>query len=122
MSTDKDTFLHIFSERLALLIKPEGEQKITQKKIAENIGVEQPTVGRWIKGEAIPGGYQLFKLARFLGVSMEYFFAESQVPVAELKDEPTQCRDPRIILLQEEIAEIKSRCKAAETLLQQMQR
>jgi len=40
---------------------------ITQDQIAAAVGVSQPTVGRWLKG-TMPGGFELVKLAEFLGV------------------------------------------------------
>lgn len=54
-----------YLERLAELRKRKG---LTQMDLADQIGVEQPTIQRWEKGKREPNFNQLFALAAALGV------------------------------------------------------
>lgn len=54
-----------YLERLAALRKRKG---LTQVDLAERMGVEQPTIQRWERGQREPKFEQLFKLAEILGV------------------------------------------------------
>lgn len=54
-----------YLDRLAVLRKKRG---FTQATLAEEMGVEQPTVQRWEKGKREPDLGQLIKLAGVLGV------------------------------------------------------
>lgn len=47
--------------------------RLTQQDIAAGVGVSQPTVQRWLTG-TMPGGAEIFRLAKFLGVKVEDFF------------------------------------------------
>lgn len=44
---------------------------VTQKKLAEEIHVTQVTMSRWINGERNPSVYGLYRIAKYLGVTME---------------------------------------------------
>ena len=46
-------------------------QGLTERDVAEQVGVSQQAVSRWRKGEARPGGQRMGKLARALGASIE---------------------------------------------------
>lgn len=48
--------------------------RLTQQDIAAGVGVSQPTVQRWLTGSTMPGGAEIFRLAKFLGVKVEDFF------------------------------------------------
>ncbi|ABD27450.1 putative prophage repressor [Novosphingobium aromaticivorans DSM 12444] len=54
-----------YLERLAALRKRKG---LTQVDLAERMGVEQPTIQRWERGQREPKFEQLFRLAEILGV------------------------------------------------------
>lgn len=47
------------------------EKHITQKSIAEIFGVSKMTVGYWTKGNCIPSGNRLIRLAELLEVTPE---------------------------------------------------
>ena len=47
--------------------------RLTQQDIANGVGVAQPTVQRWLTG-TIPGGAEIYRLAKFLNVTVEHFF------------------------------------------------
>jgi transcriptional regulator with XRE-family HTH domain len=57
--------------------------KLTQAQLADKVGVEQPTIGRWEKGERKPDLEDLDKLAVALGVHPGELFADT-----ELSDQP----------------------------------
>lgn len=48
-----------------------GAREITQKALAENVGVSQPAISGWLNG-AMPDSKQLLALSEALGVSMDY--------------------------------------------------
>ena len=58
-----------FSERLEMIIKA---QNMSQKAIAEYMGIRRPSVSDWKNLGTIPGADTAIKLAHFLGVSVEY--------------------------------------------------
>lgn len=52
------------------------EKGITQKQLADLVGVERSTVAKWETGTAFPGGAKLPKLARALGCTVADLFKE----------------------------------------------
>ena len=56
--------------------------RLTQQDIAAGVGVSQPTVQRWLTGSTMPGGAELFRLAKFLGIKVEDFFENGGTPAA----------------------------------------
>jgi transcriptional regulator with XRE-family HTH domain len=69
----------IYSKAIKRIRKSRG---ITQNKLAEMLGVEQPTVQRWESGARTPGADDMVNLAKALGISpSEFFMDEVQVPV-----------------------------------------
>lgn len=44
---------------------------VTQKKLAEEIHVTQATMSRWMNGERNPSVYALYRVAKYLGATME---------------------------------------------------
>lgn len=57
----------IFGARLSALMR---ERRITQVRLAEEFGVSQAAVFKWLKG-TVPAGETLVRLAQFLGVTPE---------------------------------------------------
>ena len=45
---------------------------ITQKKLAEDLGLRRPTLSDWKRNGAIPAGDICIKIADYLGVSVEW--------------------------------------------------
>lgn len=61
----------IFSERLKTLRK---EKKLTQKELAEQIGISQKSYSHWESGKNEPSLENLIKLADLLEVSLDRLF------------------------------------------------
>ena len=61
----------IFSERLKTLRK---EKKLTQKELAEQIGISQKSYSHWETGKNEPSLENLIKLADLLEVSIDWLF------------------------------------------------
>lgn len=58
-----------FNERLRDLWLKSG---LTQKQIADRIGVERKSVGKWISGEFTPNLMSFIRLCRLFHVSADY--------------------------------------------------
>ena len=76
--------LNIFAKRLGELIK---EHKLVHEDIAQAIDVTRQGVGKWVNGESVPDVLTVAKLAKFLGVSVDYLAGASEIKTtnAELK-------------------------------------
>ena len=61
----------IFSERLKTLRK---EKKLTQKELAEQIGISQKSYSHWETGKNEASFENLIKLADLLEVSIDWLF------------------------------------------------
>ena len=78
----------IFSERLKTLRK---EKKLTQKELAEQIGISQKSYSHWETGKNEPSLENLIKLADLLEVSIDWLFGREQMKVK--KRSPAQLLD-----------------------------
>lgn len=78
----------IFSERLKTLRK---EKKLTQKELAEQIGIKQNSYSDWETGKNEPSLENLIKLADLLEVSIDWLFGREQMKVK--KRSPAQLLD-----------------------------
>ena len=67
-----------FKERFQALVKARGT---TQEAIASLLGVNRVTISKWMAKGIIPRADQAEKIARFLGVSVEYLVAGTS-PIA----------------------------------------
>lgn len=63
--------MKVFSKRLKELRK---EKKLTQKEIAEQIGIKQNSYSDWETGKNEPNFENLIKLADFFEVSLDWLF------------------------------------------------
>ncbi|MFS9335227.1 helix-turn-helix domain-containing protein [Streptococcus peroris] len=63
--------MKVFSKRLKELRK---EKKLTQKEIAEQIGIKRNTYSDWETGKNEPNFENLIKLADFFEVSLDWLF------------------------------------------------
>ena len=68
MSQQEENNKKLFGDRISALIK---EKEITQAEVATRLDVTQGAVSGWCNG-AVPRGDQLYRLALFFGVSMEW--------------------------------------------------
>ena len=78
----------IISKRI---IELRTEKSWTQEELAEKVGVHFRSIGRWERGEALPGAEELLKLAQAFGVTADYLLFEGaprdgrvDIPDAEL--------------------------------------
>jgi transcriptional regulator with XRE-family HTH domain len=60
-----------FGEAIAFLIRRKG---VTQKQVAEAVGVDQSTVSRWVRKKEVPKEATLDKLAEYLGCHVAMLF------------------------------------------------
>ena len=60
-----------FGEAVSFLIRKKG---VTQKEVAEALGVRQATVSRWVRKKEIPRENTLDKLATYLDVHVAMLF------------------------------------------------
>ena len=58
-----------FTERLKTLRK---QANLTQKEMAEKMGISQPAYGDWERGVKKPSHENLIKIAKFYGVTTDY--------------------------------------------------
>ena len=61
--------MELFAERLERLIKEKG---LTQVAVADSVGIRRPTISDWKKNGSYPTADVAVKIARLLGVSVEY--------------------------------------------------
>lgn len=45
---------------------------VNQSEVAKTLGFQSGTVSRYFQGESVPKAFELLKLARYFGVSMEW--------------------------------------------------
>lgn len=64
----------MFKENIKQLRKSKG---LTQKKIAEDLGITQPTYQQWESGKRSPTGETLEKLANFFNVSTDFLLGRN---------------------------------------------
>lgn len=64
----------MFTERLKSLRKEAG---LTQKELAEQLGIKQPTYTQWELGRRSPSSETLEKFANFFNVSTDYLLGNS---------------------------------------------
>ena len=68
----------LFASRLKGLIRSRG---VTRREVADYVGVQESTVGRWAMGKGLPReGEYTAKLAEFFNVDESYFREESEDP------------------------------------------
>lgn len=96
-----------FAERLKELRKKKG---LTQKELAEKLGVVQGSYGNWEKGKREPNIDKLIELAWELDSSLDYMLGQSDLNLGRNKDiEENIQYDPYFSLLPDEEAEVNAR-------------
>jgi Zn-dependent peptidase ImmA (M78 family)/plasmid maintenance system antidote protein VapI len=58
-----------------------NERKISNRKLAEIIGVTHPTIGNYLEGKQIIDSEKLLAIANFFGVSFDYFFNKDHLEI-----------------------------------------
>ena len=61
----------VINLKLIALLK---EKNITQKELAELTGMTESAISHYVKGDRVPRGVNLLKIAQVLGVSADYLF------------------------------------------------
>ena len=94
------------------LKKLRQEQNISQEFLAKKIGVSRPTYAQIENGARDMSVKEAQKLARFFGLSLEYFLAgkkisESKVELEKSKKMKIQKPEPRVSVPQEKIAKFR---------------
>lgn len=64
-----------FGQKLKRLIKARGS---SQQAVADLIGKQQSNISKYIKGEYEPGLSDAWKIARFLGVTLDYLLDDDE--------------------------------------------
>jgi len=58
------------------IVELRTEKTWTQEELAEKVGVHFRSIGRWERGEALPGAVEILKLAQAFGVTADYLLFE----------------------------------------------
>jgi len=53
-----------------------NEKSWTQEELAEKVGVHFQSIGRWERGEALPGAEEILKLAQAFSVTADFLLFE----------------------------------------------
>lgn len=59
----------VFMDRVESILK---QKKLTQKELAEKLGLRRPSLSEWKKNGSIPAGDVCLKIADYLKVSVEW--------------------------------------------------
>ena len=70
----------IFPSRLRSLIEEKG---VSQKELADFIGVKRQTIAKWRDGITAPDMYSIRELAEYFDVSLEYLYGDSKSKIKE---------------------------------------
>jgi transcriptional regulator with XRE-family HTH domain len=71
----------VFIERLETLLKEKG---VSQKSLAEYIGIRNPSISEWKKEGTIPRADIAIKIAEYLNVSVEYLITGTESDNSEV--------------------------------------
>lgn len=61
----------VINLKLIALLK---EKNISQRKLAELTGMTESAISHYVKGDRVPRGVNLLKIAQVLGVAADYLF------------------------------------------------
>lgn len=64
----------------------------TQAEFGEDLGVASSTVSGWEKGRSMPASRNLYKLCRWMGISIDYLFGGSKDRHTEMKHARAKAR------------------------------
>ena len=73
-----------FNQRLQILMAKNG---LSNYRLAKEIHVSDGMVGRWVRGDSIPRGENIEKLAKHFGVSVDYLMGSSDDTTPDLPHE-----------------------------------
>lgn len=55
-----------------------SEQKMTQKELAQMAEITESAISHYVKGDRVPRGVNLMKIARALGTTTDYLLGENE--------------------------------------------
>jgi uncharacterized protein YjbI with pentapeptide repeats len=101
VESTKNNFMEsiIIGEKIA---KARKKASLSQAQLAEQLFISPQAVGKWERGESIPDIVTISKLARILGVDLNYFSESSASPDTELRPKPENVNSDTEQPLQEE--------------------
>ena len=83
----------MLSQRLSLLVKAKG---LTQKSVAESIGVSEQALSRYLQGKSVLGADSLTQLLMQLGVNLEKVVDAEISKAMRVAEKPASKRRNRI--------------------------
>lgn len=89
----------IIGEKIA---KARKKANLSQAQLAEQLFISPQAVGKWERGESIPDIVTISKLAKILGLDLNYFSESSSSPDAELRSKVANVNSETEQPLQEE--------------------
>lgn len=91
------------------------EKKISQKDLAEIIGVPQSSIGFFESGDRVPNLRNLEKLAKYFNVSTDYLLGISNIrakaEVVKVKSMAKYFKDPFVMEIMEDVQELSDEGK-----------
>ena len=85
------------------------EKRLTQKDLAEKIGVNRPVVNRWITGNSNPSFNSLKKIAAALELPLNYFSEDYNINTELYNESNNTEKDfSKIVLLEEKIKRLEA--------------
>lgn len=54
------------------------QQKMTQKELAQVSGITESAISHYVKGDRVPRGVNLMKIARALGTTVDYILGDDE--------------------------------------------
>ena len=82
--------MELFAERLERLIK---EKKLTQIAVADSVGIRRPTISDWKKNGSYPTADVALKIAKLLGVTVEYLISGEENQGLTLAEENSRLKE-----------------------------
>lgn len=84
------------------------EKRLTQKDLAEKIGVNRPVVNRWMTGNSNPSFNSLKKIASALELPLNYFSEDYNINTEIYNENNTEKDISKIVLLEEKIKRLEA--------------
>lgn len=78
------------------IAKARKKANLSQAQLAEKLFISPQAVGKWERGESIPDIVTIGKLAKILGVDLNYFSENAPFPEAELSNENAETDEQTI--------------------------
>ncbi len=80
-----DELCRRFSDNINQLLNSGKGKKITNKQLSVITAASQDSVGKWLVGKSLPSTNQLYIIADYLGVSIDWLFDKNLKGITELR-------------------------------------